>query len=183
MRVITGSAKGRKLKAPKGFNTRPTTDRVKEALFNILGSKVIDAVVLDLFAGSGALAIEALSRGAERAVLVEQSLQAIESIKHNLTVTRLSDRVEVLRQDVYHVLNTLGEEAESFDLIFLDPPYLQGHGHRVLGLIDRFSLLAKDGLLVIEASKKDILPEEVGALVLRRRDNYGDTGLYFYTWQ
>lgn len=183
MRVITGSAKGRKLKAPKGLTTRPTTDRVKEALFNILGSKVSDAIILDLFAGSGALAIEALSRGAERAVLVDGSPQAIEAIKHNLTVTRLSAQVEVLRQDVYHVLRALGEKAESFDLIFLDPPYLQGHGHRVLGLIERFGLLAKDGLIVVEASKTDSLPQEVGALMLRRRDNYGDTSLYFYTWQ
>ncbi|MFZ3170517.1 MAG: 16S rRNA (guanine(966)-N(2))-methyltransferase RsmD [Carboxydocellales bacterium] len=183
MRVITGSARGRKLKTPKGLITRPTTDRVKEALFNILGNRVLGAKVLDLFAGSGALAIEALSRGAEGAVLVEVSPQAILAIQDNLTVTKLSPRVELIRQDVYQVLANLGSKTESFDLIFLDPPYHQGHGPKVLELIARHKLLTKFGLVVIEASKKESFPLEVGTLVLGRRENYGDSSLVLYTWQ
>jgi 16S rRNA (guanine(966)-N(2))-methyltransferase RsmD len=138
---------------------------------------------LDLFAGSGALAIEALSRGAEGAVLVEVNPQALVAIQDNLSVTKLSPRVELIRQDVYQVLANLGSKAESFDLIFLDPPYCQGHGPKVLELIAKHSLLTQTGLVVIEANKRESFPLEVGTLVLRRRENYGDSSLVLYTWQ
>lgn len=183
MRVITGSAKGRKLKAPKGLATRPTTDRVKEALFSILGNRVQEAQILDLFAGSGALAIEALSRGAARAVLVETNSEALQVIKENLTATRLTGQVEMVNQDVYQVLPTMQSKQQSYDLIFLDPPYYQGHEIKVLELIGTTSLLAKEGLVVVESGKKDTLPAAIANLALQRRENYGDSSLYFYSWQ
>ena len=123
MRVIAGSAKGRRLFAPKGTETRPTSDRVKESLFNILGERVIGGAVLDLYAGSGALGIEALSRGAARAVFVDAEKAAIETIRRNVEGAGFSDRATIRRASAKTALRDLTADGERFDLIFLDPPY------------------------------------------------------------
>ncbi|HEX3032822.1 MAG TPA: 16S rRNA (guanine(966)-N(2))-methyltransferase RsmD [Bacillota bacterium] len=181
MRVITGSAKGRRLSAPKGMSTRPTTDRVKEALFNILGDRVNEARVLDLFAGTGALAIEALSRGASGAVLVEREGQAVSAIRQNLLATGLAERAIIARQEVLDFLGRQTDYSGPFNLIFMDPPYQQGLELKALELIEQAHWLAEEGLIVVESSKHSELQERVGTMVLMRREKYGDTCLNFYS--
>lgn len=178
MRVISGIARGRNLKAPRGLKTRPTTDRVKEALFNILGQTIPESSFLDLFAGSGAIGIEALSRGAEKVILVEKDTQALRAIKENLEKTGFSDKARVIPKDVYIALNTL--QNEQYDYIFMDPPYLQEHEGKVLSIIDRLGLLKEKGIIVIESSKLDTLPPQMGRISLYREEKYGDTLLSFY---
>lgn len=180
MRVITGIAKGRKLRAPKGMDTRPTTDRVKEALFNLLGDKVYDAVFLDLFAGTGGIGIEALSRGAGRAVFIEKSPAALQVIRENLTITGLTEKAEIYRQDSVIALDMLGKRGVKFDLIYVDPPYLKNYEEKVLIKISDYALLNETGAIVVESSKKDLLPGQVGCLMMVRQEKYGDTLLSFY---
>lgn len=180
MRVITGTAKGHRLKAPKGMATRPTADRVKEALFNLLGDRVFDARFLDLFAGTGSIGIEALSRGAELAVFIETSSQALQVIRENLSHTGLAERSEIYRQDVLIALEMLGKQFRTFNLIFIDPPYLKCYEEKVLQKINDMNLLLADGIVVVESSKKDLLPDQVGQLIMCRCEKYGDTLLNFY---
>lgn len=182
MRVITGSAKGRKLKAPKGMTTRPTTDRVKEALFSVLASKVEDARMLDLFAGSGGIGIEALSRGAQSVVFIEENPKVIAIINDNLLMTGLMSGAKVYRNDVYRGLEKLRDQPK-FDIIFMDPPYEQGHEVACIKLIQAYNLLLEDGLVVVESSKRDELPEQIGDLSMIRSQHYGDTKLTYYSIQ
>lgn len=180
MRVITGFARGRKLTAPKGIHTRPTTDRVKEALFNILGDRVTDARVLDLFAGTGALAIEALSRGAAQAVLLDNDPQAIKAIQQNLALTGMTPMVKLIGQDVWQFIKSHQAFPPVFDIIFMDPPYEKGFEVRAMELITQPCWLAKSGLIIAETSKKTEMPLEVGVFRLFRQEKYGDTFLNFY---
>ena len=132
MRVITGLARGHKLMTPEGVNTRPTTDRIKETLFNILAPYVMDSDFLDLFSGSGAIGIEALSRGARKAVFVEKDPKALAALKWNLSHTKLEQKAEVRSGNVHRVLEELGRDGAQFDLIYLDPPYHEGYYEPVL---------------------------------------------------
>ena len=123
MRVISGTARGKKLNSLEGLETRPTLDIVKESIFNILQFNIKDTSVLDLFSGSGALAIEALSRGAKEAVLCDNSSKAVQIINKNLEETKLIDKAKVINSDYTEALNKLANENKKFDIIFLDPPY------------------------------------------------------------
>ena len=152
MRVIAGSAKGRKLAAPEGMATRPTTDRFKEMLFDVLQFEIVGTRFLDLFSGSGAIGIEALSRGAREAVLVEQDAQALRCIRQNLEHTRLTADARVMAADVLTAIDTLAAEGRRFDLIFLDPPYEKGWEQRVADKLRDSGLLADGGRLVIESA-------------------------------
>lgn len=183
MRVIAGSAKGRQLKAPRGMNTRPTADRVKEALFNILGLRIVDSLFLDLFSGTGNMAIEAISRGAQKAVLLERQRNALQVIKANLTLTGFDAQAEVMAMDVQQGLALLGQRMTTFNIIFIDPPYLKGYEQPTLEGIINNNLLAGGGIVVIESSKLDRLPALVGNLVGIRQERYGDTVLSFYSKQ
>lgn len=180
MRVITGTAKGRKLKAPKGMETRPTTDRTKESLFNIIGLKAQDAYILDLFAGTGAIGIEALSRGAEKAVFVEHNSQAVKIINDNLTLTRLAEKAEILTMDSFRALERLAAANRPFDIIFIDPPYLKDLEKKALKIIDHHKLLTSEGVVITESSKRDQMPEKIETLQLVRQEKYGDSILSFY---
>ena len=151
MRVIAGSAKRLQLKTVEGMDTRPTTDRIKETLFNMISAYLADSNFLDLFSGSGAIGIEALSRGAACAVFVEQSKKAMECIKENLRYTKLADKAEVYETDVLNALNRL-EGKKTFDYIFMDPPYNQLHEKRVLEYLSNSTLLSADGIIIVEAS-------------------------------
>ncbi len=151
MRVIAGKARSLKLMTPPGMDTRPTTDRTKETLFNILQPEIGGARFLDLFSGSGAIGIEALSRGAALAVFVEKDRAAAECIKKNLAFTKLGDNGQILRKDVGAALKSL-EKGEPFDLIFMDPPYGRGLERQVLEYLAHSSLLAEEGTVVVEAS-------------------------------
>lgn len=151
MRVIAGTAKRIQLKTIEGLDTRPTTDRIKETLFNMISFYLADSYFLDLFSGSGAIGIEALSRGAAKAVFVEQSPKAIECIKENLKNTSLSERAEVCEMEVISALRRL-EGRERFEYIFMDPPYNQLHEKRVLEYLSSSKLLTEDGIIIVESS-------------------------------
>jgi 16S rRNA (guanine966-N2)-methyltransferase len=179
MRVISGIAKGRKLKSVPGTSTRPITDRVKVALFDILGGDVEGAAVLDLFAGTGGVGIEALSRGARRSVFVDLDPRSVRTIRENLAATRLGDRAEVIRSDSFRYLERKAHEA--FDLIYIAPPQYHGIWIRALERIDRGGdWLASDGMAIVQ-----IAPKEARDLTLSRlrefdRRRYGNTLLWFF---
>lgn len=180
LRVIAGKAKKRILHVPAGWTGRPTADRVKEALFNILGAAVVEGDFLDLFAGTGNVGIEALSRGARRACFVEKDRRAVQAIKRNLELTGFSQQAEILVGDVFRVLHNLTERKINFDFIFADPPYDKGYEAGVMELITAGRLLGPYGLVIVEVSKRQNMPEEKNGLVLWRREKYGDTVLCFY---
>jgi 16S rRNA (guanine966-N2)-methyltransferase len=172
MRVIAGRYGGRRLRAPRGRATRPTSDRVREALFSMLGD-VRGARVLDLFAGTGALAIEALSRGAESAVLVERDARALAALQANLDALELAgERVRVLATDVAGALQTARTRRETYDLIFIDPPYRQAHEYSTQLQTALAGLLATPARVVVESDRRAPLELE---LALARERRYGDT--------
>lgn len=154
MRVIAGSARRLLLKTPQGLETRPTSDKVKETLFNMLMPDIYDSVFLDLFAGSGGIGIEALSRGAKRAVFVEKSKAALECIKANIHTTHFEDSSTIMANDASSALRMLSGR-DSFDIIFMDPPYDKGYEKEMLSIIANSTLLNEDGLIVVEAVKEN----------------------------
>jgi len=151
MRVIAGIAKRLQLKTVEGMDTRPTTDRIKETLFNMISEYLADSNFLDLFSGSGAIGIEALSRGAAHASFVEQSKKAMTCIRENLAYTKLIDRADVYETDVINALSRM-EGRKIFDYIFMDPPYNQLLEKKVLEYLSSSNLLSEDGLIIVEAS-------------------------------
>ena len=179
MRIITGSARGTRLKTPAGDGTRPTADRTREALLSMLGARVDDAQVLDLFAGTGAFALEALSRGAAHAVLVDRATYKI--LTENAQRTKLTACAEIRRGDVYGQVAVLADEGRTFDLIFADPPYACGDNARVLVAVDAAALLSSDGLFVLEQGAKETVMEHSGRLSLVRERRYGAARICFYT--
>lgn len=151
MRVIAGSARRLKLKTIEGLGTRPTTDRIKETLFNMLSFSIEGATFLDLFAGSGAMGIEALSRGAECAVFVEQNKKAVACIQENLAHTRLAEHAEVMHRDVLTALRVLEGRGESFDYIFMDPPYGKLLEREAIGYLAHSMLCGEETTLIVES--------------------------------
>ena len=152
MRVIAGKARRLPLKTIEGLDTRPTTDRIKETLFNILQNDLYDIRFLDIFSGSGAIAIEALSRGAEEAVLIENDREALGVIRDNLKSARVSHLAEVLGDDFNSALNRLGRQNRRFDLVFMDPPYNCDLEKRVIFHPSFSQIVADEGLVVVEAA-------------------------------
>ena len=172
MRIITGSARGVRLKSPAGEGTRPTADRTREALFSMLGARVYDA-------GTGALALESLSRGAAHAVLVDRATHKI--LTENAQRTKLTACAEIRRGDVYGQIAALADEGRTFDLVFADPPYAHGDNARVLAAVDAGALLARDGLFVLEQGAGETVIEHSGRLSLVRERGYGAARICFYT--
>src|SRR4030066_1317319 len=158
MRIISGSSKGRVLARPKGQAIRPTSDRVKESIFNILREEIEGKRVLDLFAGTGNLGIEALSRGAEKAIFVEKRRQAIQLIQRNLAQLGLKDRSEILPKDVNRAIGILKQRGESFDVIFMDPPYEKGLIEKTLMKLNSHPIYCGNSILVIEHNRREPLP-------------------------
>jgi 16S rRNA (guanine(966)-N(2))-methyltransferase RsmD len=152
MRVIAGSARRLLLKTPAGMNTRPTTDRIKETLFNMLQRELGGKVFLDLFAGSGGIGIEALSRGAKHACFADSSREAIACVKENLTHTKLSDRATVYAMDAGAALTRMSAEKRKFDIVFLDPPYGKGLELAALSAMRRYGLLTEDATVIVETA-------------------------------
>lgn len=180
MRIITGSAKGKRLQSPRGTRTRPTLGRARESLFDILTPRLVGARFLDLFAGSGSIGIEALSRSAQLAVFVENDERAARSIRANLETTGVLDRARVLRMSALPALARLAERGEQFDLIFIDPPYGQGWMPRVFDVLAAHQeLLAPAGVLIAQQHHKEpvVAPE---CLVEMRQRRIGDTRFIFY---
>ena len=159
MRIISGSARGKKLHSLEGLETRPTLDRVKEAVFNIIQFDLKDAVVLDLFSGSGALAIEALSRGAKEAVLCDKSKRAVQIINKNLQETKFENKAKVINKDYIEALNELSGDKKSFNIIFLDPPYKSNFAIKSIESIINNNLLKDDGIIIVETDDKNKINE------------------------
>lgn len=150
MRVIAGTARSLPLKTPEGMDTRPTTDRIKETLFNMLQPHLPGCVFVDLFSGSGGIGIEAISRGAQKAYFIEKAPRAISCIEHNLAFTKFTDRAILLKQDAYAALSGIREE--QVDIVFMDPPYEDGHEKRVLALLAEMQYITEETLIIVEAA-------------------------------
>ena len=177
MRVVGGTARSIPLKSRDGLDTRPTADRVKEAVFNILQFEIPGAAVLDLFGGSGALAIEALSRGASRAVIVDRSPEALAIIRENLDRTKLADRAEVVRADY---LDYLGRCRERFQIILLDPPYRENLLEISLKRISEIDILKSGGIIVCERPENKILCPAYGGIRHTKDYRYGKTAISIF---
>mgnify|MGYP000891223029 FL=1 len=179
MRIITGSAKGRRLKMPGGGKTRPAMDKVKGSTFNIIANLVDDARFLDLFAGSGNLGIEALSRGGSYAAFVDASRECTRTIRENLEITSLADKGEVFTMDCLKFLQTV--DRPPFDVVFIDPPYLKGLLDPLLQYIPQCPMFSPDTLFIIERQKKDLLGlEKMPAYRLLDERVFGDTVITFF---
>ena len=179
MRIIAGALKGRRLAPVKG-RIRPTSAKVREAVFSILGGAVVGLRVLDLFAGTGALGIEALSRGAAAAVFVEDHPESLKVLRRNLANLGLTDRTTVWPLPVTAALKHLAGRGEPFGLAFLDPPYGGGAAVTALSALAEPPLLAPGARVVVEHSRREIMPEAVGALRRLSVRRYGDTQVAFY---
>lgn len=180
MRIVAGTARGRTLKGPKGPGLRPTADRVRESLFNILGQYLEGQRVLDLFAGTGALALEALSRGAAMAVLVDSGREAQRLCRENADELGLSDRVQVLAAPVDEKSLARARESGPFDVVFADPPYAAQTPAQVASLVARSGVLREGGTLVVEHDRRVDAPEAVDGLVRTDSRRFGDTAVSFY---
>lgn len=181
MRVISGDRKGHKLISPKNNEIRPTEDRIKESMFNIIGKIDEDSIVLDLFAGSGSIGIEFLSRGAKLAYFIDKSKDAIQLVKMNLVKTRFEERSVVLQRDSLAALKYLVTKGEFFDYIFIDPPYKDVQlFHKVLEVLSDSTLLKEKTLIIVEHDKELTLNEKYGKIIQVDRRNYGGKCMTYY---
>ncbi|HZC04204.1 MAG TPA: 16S rRNA (guanine(966)-N(2))-methyltransferase RsmD [Ktedonobacterales bacterium] len=183
MRVIAGSAKGRRLKAPDTLDTRPILDRVKTALFDILAPDIVDSRFLDLFAGTGQIGIEALSRGAEAATFVEMSGEIIKLIRENLAITRLEANAEVIRADAFAFLRDARAQDRHYDIVYVAPPQYKQMAAQALERLDRAPLTAPGGLVIVQIhprERPDIAAVALSRLRLYDERTYGSTLLMFF---
>lgn len=176
MRITAGLARGREIVCPPGLEARPTASKIRQAFFNILRNKVADARFLDLFAGSGLMGMEALSRGAAELVAIDESRRMVKVIEDNLH--RLNFQGQVHQADVRSFLDQLPKGG--FDIIFADPPYQSQLAETVLHRVARHQILANDGILAIEHAREFKMPEESGNLEFYDRRDYGQTSISFY---
>lgn len=177
MRVIAGKHKGRTLKGVSGRDIRPTADNVRESIFNILATRIEGARVLDIFGGTGAMGIEALSRGADTVVFVDKAKSSCDIIRANLELVKES--AEVQNCDAMRALERLNGQ---FDMVFIDPPYAES-GEQCIEKIGERKLLACNGVIVYERNAKDSVSEEIGELKVADSRRYGSVALYFYKWK
>ena len=182
MRIIAGRARGTQLLAPKGLDTRPTQDKVKESLFSMIQLDVPDAAVLDLFAGSGALALESLSRGAQSAVMVDKSREALDCIRKNIAKMRMDEQATILPMDWTQALLKCKQLGKTFDLVFLDPPYRMTELGEMCGNMVELGLLNTDAMMVLEhrTGVELVMPD---GFVLEKERTYGETQIHFYRYE
>ena len=181
MHIISGICRGRKLFSPKGRDIRPTADRIRESVFNILEPRVKNALVLDLFAGTGALGLEALSRGAARAIFVDMSAVSCSIVQQNIDHCRFSGQSRVFRLDIFRQPLPFSVTSSSFDLIFMDPPYHKNHVKTLLETHQIAALLSDDGIVVAEHTAKETLPDTLNGLDIFRQKKYSGTTVSFLT--
>ncbi|WP_250673304.1 16S rRNA (guanine(966)-N(2))-methyltransferase RsmD [Paraclostridium ghonii] len=183
MRVISGKARGLKLNTPKNEDVRPTTDRVKESLFNIINGYIIDGEVLDLFAGTGSLGIECLSRGSSKCVFVDLNKSSIDIVKSNIKKARVEANSEVMNTDFKSAIEKVKNNSYKFDVIFMDPPYYKDMFIDALEKVEHSNILKEDGVIVVEHDTKHEFPKNVGRLIKSRNKKYGNTTLTFYSME
>ncbi|MDO4903779.1 MAG: 16S rRNA (guanine(966)-N(2))-methyltransferase RsmD [Limosilactobacillus sp.] len=184
MRIVSGKFGGRRLSAVPGMETRPTTDKVKESLFNIIGPYFDGGTSLDLFGGSGGLSIEAVSRGIDKAVLIDRQYAAIKTINKNIAVTKHPELFDIFKMDATKALSVLAKKGYTFNLIFLDPPYAKQQIVKDLTIMHENGLLEDDALVVAETDEAANLPtEDWGQFTFIKQQNYGITYLTLYRYK
>ncbi|MCL6457994.1 MAG: 16S rRNA (guanine(966)-N(2))-methyltransferase RsmD [Gorillibacterium sp.] len=183
MRVISGEARGRPLKAVPGKGTRPTTDKVKEAVFSIIGPYFTGGWALDLFAGTGGLGIEALSRGMANVIFVDADKSSVEIVKHNLQLTGFTDKAEVYRNDAERALKALSKRDIRFELVFLDPPYRMKTAGELMLAMDGFHLLEPGATLMVEHESGHRYQEQYGPFRQIKHVAYGETTIAIYRYE
>ncbi|WP_036720452.1 16S rRNA (guanine(966)-N(2))-methyltransferase RsmD [Paenibacillus sp. JCM 10914] len=183
MRVISGSAKGRPLKSVPGMGTRPTTDKVKESIFSMIGPYFEGGNALDLFAGTGGLGIEALSRGMDHAVFIDKEPKSITTIKENLKATRLEEQAEVYRNDAGRALKALEKRGTNFELVFLDPPYRFKNGDELMIDMAERALLKHGAIVVLEYESGYAYPENFADFRCLRTARYGEIAVSIYRYE
>ncbi len=182
LRVISGRLKGKKLHSVRGLTIRPTADRLRESIFNILSYRVLNAMVLDLFAGTGALGMEALSRGAESAVFVDNNPGALSVIQRNIKSCSFDKQAHIIKWDIKKNLNCLKSEGTAFDLVFMDPPYNQGMVKPALFNLEQTRSLEKGARIVVEHSPLEPIPDHVFMFEIADQRRYGKTLVSFLTY-
>ncbi|TCZ79912.1 16S rRNA (guanine(966)-N(2))-methyltransferase RsmD [Paenibacillus albiflavus] len=183
MRVISGKAKGRSLKAVPGMSTRPTTDKVKEAIFSMIGPYYDGGTALDLFAGTGGLGIEALSRGMDKCIFIDIEKKSLDTVIHNLETTGLREQAEVYRNDAARALKVLSKRDIQFQLVFLDPPYRMKFIGELVDKLQAYALLAPMAAILVEHDAEYQLDDVFGNCICERRVAYGDTAVTIYTYK
>jgi len=183
VRIIAGERKGLPLKSVPGESTRPTTDKVKEAIFNMIGPYFDGGLGLDLYAGSGSLGIEALSRGLSKVIFVDRDLKAVQTIKFNLKRSQYASSAEVYRNDAKAALRALKKRNLKFSYIFLDPPYNRNSIKNEIESIYHYQLLETDGKVIAEHSSKQELPETIEKLEKQKFEIYGNTAISIYAFK
>lgn len=180
MRVIAGTARRLQLKTPKGLQTRPTTDRIKETLFNMIQDEIYGSIFVDLYAGSGGIGIESLSRGAKKCFFAENANEPYECIQENLKFTKLNEKAEVLKMDAIDALKQIENRTQHIDVIFLDPPYLKDEEKRVLTHLASSNIIDNDTLIIVEASIKTEFQyiSELG-FTMEKCKTYGSNAHFF----
>jgi 16S rRNA (guanine(966)-N(2))-methyltransferase RsmD len=183
MRIIAGIAKGRKLLPPEGMETtRPTLDRIKEAMFSMIQNRLEDAVVLDVFAGTGSLGLESVSRGAKHCVLVDRSPVTFERLRKNVETLKFEQMCQCLNKDSYEALEYLAEGKKVFDIIFIDPPYLKDMIPRAIDMIHNSNLLDTKGIIVTKIDTSENIYEGNGEILLSKYRKYGNTTVCLYNY-
>jgi len=180
VRIISGIAGGIPIKVPPTEKTKPTLDRVKESVFAILHPYIPGKKVLDLFAGSGNLGLEALSRGADSAVFVDNSRLCAQIIKENIRKTRMDEKAQVVQSDVFRAIQDFGRQGMQFDIILLDPPYAQDFVNKTLQMIEENGIIVENGLVAVEHIESEPVPDRIGSLMKVRSKHYGDTVFSFF---
>ncbi|MED3624345.1 16S rRNA (guanine(966)-N(2))-methyltransferase RsmD [Neobacillus thermocopriae] len=180
MRVVSGSCKGRSLKAVPGNTTRPTTDKVKEAIFNIIGPYFDGGIGLDLFAGSGGLGIESLSRGVDKVIFIDRDPKAVQIIHQNIKACNFAEKTEVYRNDAERAIKALSKRNIRFDYVFLDPPYKKQQLVNLMEKLDMNNLVKDCGIIVCEHSFEVELPQTVGRFIQKKHEKYGIIAVTIY---
>jgi len=177
MRVIAGRFRGLKLNERKDNDIRPTTDRIKEDIFNIISPYIPDSTFLDLYSGTGAISVEAVSRGAEYAHMVERSFESIKIMTSNIEKTKSKDEFRIIKSDVFKFLQTT---RNKYDIIFADPPYKLDNGKEIVEAILQNDVLNDDGIIIVECAREYKMPDTIGRMTLFRQKSYAHTNVYFY---
>ena len=180
MRIIGGEFRGRRIKQPDRATVRPTKDRIREAVFNVIAEKVPGADILDVFAGSGAYGLEALSRGAKRATFIDRDELCASVISENIQALSVQERAKVIAADTAETLKFLGKNKERFDLVFADPPYNMNMARKALIMINQYDILNPSGFLILEHHSAETVPESEGDVSICRQKSYGDISISFF---